>query len=168
MKIELTYPDYKDPAFKPMVEQTEYLLGVLYADKEHRLDMDLTRDIGSEIDPYGTGSQHFWRGVVDTGGYIAVEGAGRYEYPQFELKGGYRFLRKFLDFCEETLAPRSLGSQFKWDADGKLEFQAMGNFISLGGGRAQEVVRLLYVGAVISRDTFRQRANRIVQWLPKR
>ena len=167
MQINLTYLlNQQDPAFKPLMEQCEYLRGVLYADKEHRMDMDLSRDIGKEIEPYGTGTQHFWRGVVDTGGYIASEGS--YQYPQFELKGGYRFLRKFLDFCEESLAPGILGGQFKWDADGNLEFQAMGNCISLNGTRAQEVVRLLYVGAVIGREAFRQRADRIIQWVPKR
>jgi len=141
---------------------------VLYGDKEQRLDQNPARDIGNEIDPYGTGTRHFWRGVLETGGYIAVEAAGRYAYPQFKLEGGYRFLRKFLDFCEEELAPRAVGSQFKWDADGKLDFQAMGGFVSVGGARAQEVVRVLYLGAVISRDTYRHRADRIVQWVPKR
>ena len=115
MKIEVVYPAYADtPENKRMVEQCEYLRGVLFADKEHRMDKDLSRDIGKEIDPYGTGTQHFWRGLVETGGYIALESAGNYASPQFVLKGGYRLLRRFLDFVEEELGPRVPSAPHDW------------------------------------------------------
>lgn len=167
--IRLTYPDnHKDPSFQPMVEQTEYLRGVLYADKEHRLDSDLTRDIGSEIDPYGTGSKHFWRGVIESAGYVQIESAGRYDYPQFELKGGYNFLKKFLAFLEEEFAPCAPVPGVKFDFDGKLDWQARGGFVKLRGLRVQELVKALYLGASVSRASFRGKADRIVQWLPKR
>lgn len=174
LPVKLVYPAYDEtPETKLMIEQCEYLRGVLFADKENRMDKDLSRDIGKEIDPYGTGTQHFWRGLIETGGYIALESAGNYASPQLVLKGGYRLLRRFLDFVEEELGPRSpaprmLGAEVKWDADGKLDFQARGGFISLGGTRAQEVVNLLYAGATISRDTYRYRANRIFHWVSKK
>ena len=167
--VKPIYPDNdKDPNFRALVEQAEYLLGVLYGDEAHRKDNDLARDIGNEIDPYGPGTRDFWRGVVETGGYMKVEPAGRYEYPRFRLEGGYKLLRKFLDFCEQELAPRALGLGMRWDADGKLNHQAMGCCIRLGSQQTQEVVRLLYLGATVSRDSFRLEADRIVQWVSKR
>ena len=61
-----------------------------------------------------------------------------------------------------------IGAEVKWDADGKLDFQARGNYISLGGARAQEVINLLYAGATISRDTYRYRANRTFHWVSRK
>src|SRR5689334_14458388 len=110
MRIKLAYPEASERQQEVLIEQTEYLLGVLYADPEHRKDGDLDRNIGDEIDAHGTGTAAFWRGVLETAGRLALYPKKPREneprYPRIELEGSYRFLRKFLDFLEESCAPQ--------------------------------------------------------------
>ena len=154
-----------------LIEQNEYLSGALYADEDHRMDMDPTRDVSKEIDAYGTGSKAFWRGVIETAGNIAIHGGMKkfqktdaYTYPRLKLSGSYAFLKKLLDFLEEELGERGR----PWDVNGKLAFQCSGGGLEFTGRTAQDVVRVLYMGQSVARESSRRIVHRIIAWQPKR
>ena len=145
-----------------LCEQTDYLEGVLWADKAHRMDADPSRDVSNEIDPYGTGTKAFWRGVLETAGYIGLKGGDR-QYPRVELAGSYSFLGKFVEFLAEELAGNVYWAE-SWE---QLRFAASGGRVRISGTRAQDVCRLLYVGQEIGQDTIRQRVDAILIWTGK-
>jgi len=167
MKIRLKYPDSTDKEFAAIMEQNSYLEGVLWADKAHRLDLDSSRDVSTEIDAYGTGNKHFWRGVLETAGSLNDYANGNYSYPRIELKGSYCFLLKFVDFMKEEMEQDGLG-MYWIDADEKLRFMASGGKVRLTGTMAQHVVKTLYTDATVSRESFGERINRIWSWVPAR
>src|SRR6266540_4018016 len=99
MLIDVAFPtNMDDPQFKVMLEQSWYLKGAMLADAEYR--MEPTFD-PTEIEPQGTGTEAFWRGVLDTVGTVHMRAGGVYTYPRVELKGSYPFLKAFLNFLEE-------------------------------------------------------------------
>ena len=159
MKIRLKYPDSTDKEFAALMEQNSYLEGVLWADKAHRLDLDSSRDVSTEIDAYGTGNKHFWRGVLETAGSLTDYANGNY-YPRMELKGSYSFLIKFVDFLQEEMEREGMG-MYWIETDEKLRFMASGGKVRITGARAQDVVRLLYLGVAVARDGSRERAEKI-------
>lgn len=147
-------------------EALRYLQGVLWADPAMRLDKDI--DASARIDLYGTGTKAFWRGLLETGGYIGMSAAGgERAYPRVELKASYSILTKFLAFLQEEIYARN-GVEWQWDADGKLAWQAMGEFLRLTGQKAQEVVRVLYLGETVGREGARRMADQIVQWVGRK
>jgi hypothetical protein len=151
--------------FQPLMEQTEYLRGVLCADKEVRLCKDL--DPGT-LDPYGTGNRNFWRGMLEAGGRIAVYASqGDRAYPRVELKASLVVLTSFLAFLQEEIYTRK-GLQWQWDADGKLAWQALGEFLRFTGQKAQDIIRVLYLGCSVSQDSCRGTAEQILQWTTRR
>jgi hypothetical protein len=145
------------------VEQADYLEGVLWSDADHRLDMDPARDVGREIDAYGTGTAAFWRGVLETAGHITIMGRGNgYKYPRVELAGSYSFLCKFLDFIQEEM--ESQGQTWQWDVDGKLRSMASRNHFRVTGHQAPWYAYFFqYVEVCIdqsySSDSARQQAS---------
>jgi hypothetical protein len=145
------------------MEQAQYVEGVLWADKAHRMDMDPERNVSHEIDPYGTCSKHFWRGVLESAGYVALA-SGR---PRLALAGSYSFLIKFCNFLKEEM--ESAGQGMAWQAaDADLRFQAIDQKLAMNGRRAQEVCRVLYVGAEISLDSISHVVDEILAWGPKK
>jgi hypothetical protein len=143
-----------------VAEPLDYLEGVLWADPAHRLDMDPARNVSREIDPWGTGTKAFWRGVLESAGYIGLNGAGDRQYPRLELAGSYHFLLKFVDFLAEELA-----DNLAWpDTDKKLRFAASGGRLRLSAARAQDAIRALYVGETIGQDSVRARVDSILVW----
>jgi hypothetical protein len=161
--------DETHPLFSHLLEQAEYLRGVLLADEAYRFDEDFDASL---IDPYGTGTLHFWRGVVETAASLYMRPAGNYTYPYCELKGSYPFLKKFLDFLEENLAVQGMVIQgnprAKLDADGKLDWQIKGGFIRLRGTLARDTVALLYRGARVRREKYSSMANTMWAWESKK
>lgn len=144
-----------------LMEQTDYLEGVLWSDPDLRMNKLL--DAERAIDPYSTGTKAFWRGVLETAGYIAMSSSGLRAYPRVEMRGSYSFLTKFLAFLQEEIHTRN-GVQWAWDADGKLAFQALGQFIRVTGLKAQEVARVLYVGQRVGRESTRHVVDNILGW----
>ena len=167
MKIRLQYPDPTEKAFDAVIEQNSYLEGVLWADAVHRLDMDASRDVSTEIDAYGTCNKHFWRGVIEIAGRLNEYACGEYSYPRLELEGSYSFLIKFVDFIKEEMDREGMG-MYWLEEDAKLRFAASGGRLRITGARAQDVVRLLYLGVAVARDSSRERAEKILAWTPKR
>lgn len=167
MKIRLQYPDPTDKAFEGVIEQNSYLEGVLWSDKTHRLDLDSSRDVGSEIDAYGTCNKHFWRGVIEAAGRLNLYPCQDYFYPRLELEGSYSFLIKFVDFIKEEMDREGMG-MYWLEEDERLRFMASGWKLRITGARAQDVVRLLYLGVAVARDSSRERAEKILAWTPKR
>jgi hypothetical protein len=161
------HPDDREhPQAALMREQAQYLWGVLLADSEFREDRDC--DV-SLIDPYGTGTKAFWRGFLESCGKITVKASGGAdrEYPLVSVtKVSYQILVKFLAFMQEEVYTRN-GCEWQWDADGKLEWQAKGRFLRISGQKAQDVVRVLYIGETVGRESARRMADRIVQWAPR-
>lgn len=166
MQIKLAFPSENDPQFLELREQHWYLKGCLLADDEFRMNKGFNR---AEIDTHGTGTADFWRGVIDTAGSIRMSGA-RYRYPFIELQGRYAFLSVFLEFLEEQLGARVLqplaltGQTAKFDFDGKLAWQATGDFVRLKCKQAQDLARLMYVGCSVCRETNRHVADEMVMW----
>jgi hypothetical protein len=167
MRTELKYADSTVPNAEQINVQTEYLRGALFSDIEH-LDPAL-------IDPYGTGNRDFWRGFIEAVGNVAIypklppyippQGP---TYPHVDFKANYAVLSKFLAFLQEEIHTRQ-GIQWKWDDDGKLEAKAQreGDFC-VNSQKAQDVVRVLYMNCSVSKESCREAADRIIQWLPKR
>jgi hypothetical protein len=160
--------DDSDPDFKQKLEEHWYFKGVLLADPAYRKDPDFDARL---IDPYtGTGTEAFWRGVLETAGSIRVDKAGGGDlcYPHVELHGAYPFVSAFLAFLKEKLTPHIhlAGQVVALDLDfkGKLDWQTKGGFIKIRGKLAQEIIRLLYVGQTIGMETPRRTADAIVQW----
>jgi hypothetical protein len=142
-----------------LLEQTEYLEGVLWSDPMHRLDKDAGRDVSREIDPYGTCTKAFWRAVLETAGYIALTVSGERKYPRITLGGCYSFLLKFVDFLHEEMDP------MVWaDTDAKLRFMVSGGQLRITGVRAQDVCRVLYMGQEIGLDSIRHKVDEILMW----
>jgi hypothetical protein len=166
MKIRLQLPDPTDKAFDAVIEQNSYLEGVLWADKAHRLDLDSSRDVSTEIDAYGTGNKHFWRGVLETAGSLNDYANGNY-YPRMELKGSYSFLIKFVDFLQEEMAREGMGMHWI-ETDEKLRFMASGGKVRFSGEMAQHAVKILYADANVTRESFGERVNRIWSWTSAR
>ena len=165
MQPHVAYPPDASPIVR---EQLDYLEGVLWADPEHRLDPDPTRDVGREIDPHGTCNHHFWRGVLEAAGTMAISpNRGTCTYPYVVLKGSHSFLTKFLAFCNEEINQMK-GVPWAWDADGALAFQASGGKVKVTGTKAQEVVRVLYGNSTVGLHSFRDRADEIWNWTPRR
>jgi len=167
MQIDLKYPEETAKCYAAQLEQTEYLAGVLWTDRAHRLDKDSSRNISAEIDPYGTCTKAFWRGVIEVAGRIYESPSGDYTYPQLELEGSYAFLLKFVDFLKEEMEREGMGMHWS-ETDRKLRFAASGGKLRLTGVRAQQAVRVLYLGAIVGRDSYRHRADSILQWTQKR
>lgn len=150
-----------------LCEQGDYLEGVLWADPAHRLDMDATRNVSDEIDAFSTGTKAFWRGVLETAGYVGMNSStwnggqpGGRAYPRLELKGSYNFLLKFVDFLAEEMT-----GNIAWpETDAHLRFAASGNQIKLAGSRAQDAIRALYAGQEIGLDSIRARVDEILVW----
>ena len=161
--------DETDPNFKRKLEEAWYLQGVLLSDEAYRLDKDFNPKL---IDPYGTGTKAFWRGVLESAGAIRMDtaGGGGRIYPFVGLKASHAFLTVFLAFLEEELGtrfPLVQGEvQSAFDADGKLAWQAMGDFVKMKSTQARDVVRLLYLGDTVGRDKPRRLADGIVTWEP--
>lgn len=161
--------DETDPDFKRKLEASWYLLGVQLADQTYRLDKNFNPKL---IDPYGTGTKAFWRGILETAGAIRLDagGGGDRKYPYVGLKASHAFLTVFLAFLEEELGTRLPLAQGEvrssFDFDGKLAWQAMGDFIWMKGTQARDVVRLLYLGETVGRDKPRRLADAIVTWEP--
>jgi hypothetical protein len=167
MRIELKYPNESDRHYKAVKEQIEYLEGVLWSDRVHRMDRDSSRDIGAEIDRYGTGTKAFWRGVIETAGRLKDYRSGEYSYPRIELEGSYSFLIKFVDFLKEEMDREGLGMYWT-DADAKLRFAASGGLLRVSGANAKDVVRVLYLGGEVGLESVRHRVDEILTWTPKR
>jgi len=173
--LNANYQKETPEAVDVLIEQNEYLRGVLYSDVKHRLDMNYDRDIAQEIDPYGTSTRHFWRGVVETVGRIGMQGLNQreidmglqgagYTYPRFELRGSYRFLRMFLDHIEENVAVAGMS----FDDTGKLNFACGGNILRLSGYKAQDVVKHLYQDHTVSRESVRTIVDVVLTWTGKK
>jgi hypothetical protein len=146
-------------------EAEDYLRGILWADKDIRLNEDI--DV-KQIDPWGTGTKAFWRGFIETAGTVSMTSAGAspngtdYEYPRVEIKETiYPILRKFLDFMQEEMMRYS---PLQWDEDGKFEWQAKGGFLRITGYKAKDIVRTLYISEVVGRESVRRVVDRIVIW----
>lgn len=157
MKAELVRPPETGltPAqFKRACEQVDYLEGIIWSDPVHRLDMDPTRDVGQEIDPYGTHTKAFWRAAIETGGKICVNG-GRNKYASVSLRGSYRFLKKFMAFLTEELGPT-------FDGNGQLDFACSSSRIHITGPQAITVCRLLYIGQEIGVESVRRVVDEII------
>ncbi|MGO9262718.1 MAG: hypothetical protein ACLQU1_41540 [Bryobacteraceae bacterium] len=170
MLTKLEYPEDTAPNFGQILEQTEYLRGMLFADSAE-LHVDLDPNL---IDRFGTGNRDFWRGFIEASGivkmypetppYIPVQGP---TYPRVQFKATYGMLTKFLAFLQEEIHTRQ-GIQWKWDADGQQESRARGGTFRVTGQKGQEVVRVLYLGCSVSKESFREEADQIVQWVPRR
>jgi hypothetical protein len=150
-------------------EQNDYLWGVKLADQEEFLE-DPDSNVAL-IDPYGTGTKAFWRGLFETAerGNITIKksGGGDREYPMVYLKASHGILTKFLAFMQEEVYTRN-GITWDWDDDGKLAWQAIGGFLRITGQKAQDVVRVLYIGETVGRESARHMADRIVAWTSRR
>jgi len=145
-------------------ELNDYTWGVLLADQEEFLK-DPHCDVAL-IDPFGTGTKAFWRGLLETAGFIGMDKAKQYEYPRVSLKASYPIVAKFLAFMQEEVHTRN-GVTWDWDDDGKLAWQSMGGWLRITGQKAQDVVRVLYLGETVGRESARHMADRIVQWMPR-
>lgn len=163
MRVDLLRPVVMptETQINRLLEQTDYLEGVLWADPELRLDKAL--DAGAEIDMYGTGTKAFWRGLLETSGYMGVASCGDRAYPRIELRASHSILTKFLAFLQEEIHTRQ-GIAWPWDADGKLAFQALGEFVRVTGQKAQDICRCLYVDQTVGRTSARQSADKIMAW----
>jgi len=170
LRTKLEHPESTAPNFRALNEQTEYLRGALFADV--RMDEDLDPAL---IDPYGTGNQHFWRGFIEAcaivemypkpkASYIPVQGP---TYPHVEFKASHAVLVKFIAFLQEEIHTRQ-GIQWKWDDDGKIESRARRESFCATSRKGQEVVRVLYLNSTVSKNSYAQAADRIVQWVPRR
>src|SRR5260370_39931336 len=97
--------DETDPNFKRKLEEAWYLQGVLLSDEAYRLDKDFNPKL---IDPYGTGTKAFWRGVLESAGSIRMDtaGGGGRIYPFVGLKPSHARLTVFLQCVEEELGTR--------------------------------------------------------------
>jgi hypothetical protein len=126
------------------------------------------------IDPFGTGTKAFWRGVLESAGAIRLDaaGGGDRKYPKVKLKGSHAFLTVFLEFLEEELSIPSLlangKAKPKFDFDGKLAWQAMGGYLDFRPVQSRDIVRLLYIGETVGQESSRCMADRIVTWEPAR
>lgn len=175
MKLNLVRPQHTtDLLVMPrLVEQTEYLEGVLWSDPALRLDPEVDP---SDIDMYGTGTPAFWRGLIESSGYVGLcRGSSDRKYPRVELKASYGVLCKFLDFLQEELQP-SLSQilagthayQQQWDTDGKLMHMAGGGLVRVTGVKAQDVCRVLYPpDSLIGLESIRCRVDEILTWVPR-
>jgi len=161
------YPDDNEhPQAALMREQAQYLWGVLLADSEFREDRECNVAL---IDPFGTGTKAFWRGFLEAAGNITMKKAGGhdYEYPLVSVaKVSHPILVKFLAFMQEETCTRQ-GVEWQWDDTGKLAWQAIAGWLSMTGQKAQDVVRVLYIGETVGRESARRMADRIVQWVPR-
>jgi len=167
MMIDLArLDDEQHPLFQKLGEQEQYLEGVLWADPDLRLNPAVE---AADIDPYGTGTKAFWRGFLEGAGTITLKRAGGrdYEYPLVSVKASYGILAKLLAFMQEEVCDRN-HVPWPWDADGKFEWQAKGGFLNLTGEKAADIIRILYIGETVGRESVRQMADRIVQWMPRR
>ena len=150
-------------------EMNDYLWGVQLADQEEFLeDPDCNVAL---IDPYGTGTKAFWRGLLETAerGNITMKrsGGGDREYPHIYLKASYPIVKRFLEFLQEEINTRNDVS-WDWDDEGKLAWQALGGWLRITGQKAQDVVRVLYIGETVGRESARHMADRIVQWTSRK
>ena len=94
-------------------------------------------------------------------------GGHDYEYPLVSVaKVSHSILVKFLAFMQEEICTRQ-GVEWQWDDNGKLDWQAKGSWLRITGQKAQEVVRVLYIGETVGRESARHTADRIVQWVPR-
>lgn len=163
MMIDLArLDDEQHPLFLKLREQEQYLMGVLWADQDLRLNPAVD---ASAIDPFGTGTKAFWRGLLETAGSIRMDSAGGrdYSHPHVSLKAAYTILVKFLAFLQEEICTRN-HIQWQWDDDGKLDWQTKGGFIRVTGQKAQDIIRVLYLGESVGRESARNTADRIVAW----
>ncbi len=145
-------------------ERLQYLDGVLMADEDFRLNEQAD---ATKIDPFGTGTKAFWRGMLEAGGTVTPHGhTSEHVYPRIELKAAYQILVKFLAFMQEEICTRN-GIPWAWDEGEKLEWQAKGRFIRVSGQKAQDIVRVLYLGENVGRSSVRHKADQIVQWTPR-
>lgn len=151
------------PDYDALMEQSEYLNGVLWSDKAHRMDMDSDRDVGKEIDRYGSCSRHFWRGVLDAGGYVSMkESRTGTANPLVHLNGSYCFLAKFHQHLVEELGKPLV------DPEGKLLFQCSANKMMMSGALAKAVIVHLYAGARVTATSNQFKADLCMTWTPRR
>ena len=149
----------------PTDESLQYLEGVLWADPDMRLNPAVD---AKDIDQFGTGTKAFWRGLLETAGYIGMSASSSDRaYPRVELKASHGILTKLLAFLQEEVCARQ-HVEWLWDADGKLGWQAMGGFIRITGQKAQDIVRVLYLDQTVGRVSARHVADRIVGWTGKK
>jgi hypothetical protein len=141
-------------------ERNEYLEGVLWSDKDLRMDRGVDADA---IDPFGTGTKAFWRGLLEGAGSMSIGASGPRSYPRIELQATYAVLGKFLQFLQEEIHTRR-GVEWAWDEEGKLEWQARGEFLRVTGKKAQDIVRVLYLDQTVGRQSVRHVADKIIAW----
>ncbi|WP_321471090.1 hypothetical protein [uncultured Paludibaculum sp.] len=148
-----------------LLEQADYLEGVLWADPARRLDNQVDPD---DIDPWGTGTAAFWRGLIESAGYIALLTNDQRTYPRLELRASWPVLSKMLEFLQEEVNQAN-GLKWDWDEGGKFQWQAGGGRVRVCGVKAQEAIRALYPpDSTVGLESIRAKVDRILTWTPRR
>jgi len=168
-RIELRWPLTDDR----LREQISYLEGVLWADPTRRQHGD-----PDDIDPLTDGTCAFWRGLLETAGYIAIlaAGGGDRVYPRIDLRAGYPILMKLISFIEGRLRPSLtvLIGQGRlvapaWDEDGSVAERCATGIFRVTGAKAQQLCRILYPpDSTVGRESIRERVDQILTWTPRR
>jgi hypothetical protein len=147
------------PDHERMIEQTEYLRGVLYA------DMAVTAEDMLALDPWGNtfGTAAFWRGVIEHTGRMRLYNSSKpeLETPVVSMTGTYALLIEFILWLRVQATATSTGYLFDWD---KLDASCSRGTVKVTGQRAQHIVRWLYTNAWVSTTSQQQSVNDILRW----
>jgi len=150
--------------FSQLDEQTLYLRGVLFADKECRTLNRRAGDVLGDLESYAD-ERDFWRGFFETSGTIHMPSEPEAK-PRIRICAAREIMLRFRKFLKDEL-DKPCG----FVMNGKIQMNEFDKNETLARGectpdsrKAQIIVRVLYHGCTVSRDSYKRTADAIMQW----